>query len=88
MYIFLGKTIELFAWIVPVNFNYESIVDRGGYNAQSFLNMTPDEISEAAPRPVLWKKCNGNTINLINWSSFQQYYTINKSIKEVIFSKA
>ena len=44
------KTLKTFAWIVPIKLNYESIE---GSMAQSFLKMTPDEISEAAPRPVL-----------------------------------
>ena len=49
--------LEIFAWIVSVKLNYESVVDREGSNAHSFLKMTPDEISEAAPRPVLRKRC-------------------------------
>ena len=49
--------LDIFAWIVSVKLNYESVVDREGSNAHSFLKMTPDEISEAAPRPVLRKRC-------------------------------
>ena len=49
--------LEIFAWIVSVKLNYESVVDREGSKAHSFLKMTPDEISEAALRPVLWKRC-------------------------------
>ena len=56
-YIFPVKTIEIFARIVPAKLNYESIVDRGGSKGQSFLKMTPDKTSEAAPRSVLWKRC-------------------------------
>ena len=56
-YIFPVKTIEIFAWIVPTKLNYEGTLDRGGSKAQSILKMTPDGISEAAPRSVLWKRC-------------------------------
>ena len=55
--IFPAKTKEIFAGSVPIKLNYESMVDRGGTKAQSILKMTPDEISEAVPRPVLWKRC-------------------------------
>ena len=47
------ETIEIFAVIFPTKLNYESIVDRGGSKSPSLLKMTPQEISEAAPRPVL-----------------------------------
>ena len=39
----------MFSGIVQTKSNYESIVERRGFKAQSFLNKTPDEISEAAP---------------------------------------
>ena len=61
-YIFPIKTLDIFTWIVPVKLNYESIVDRGVSKAQSFLKMTADEMSETAPRPVLWKKCLENIL--------------------------
>ena len=41
------KTIETFAWIVPVKLNYESIVDRRGSKAPFLLKMNLQEISEA-----------------------------------------
>ena len=43
----------MFSGIVQTKLNYESIVERRGFKAQSFLQLTPDEISEAAPRLVL-----------------------------------
>ena len=52
-YMFPVETIEIFAVIFPTKLNYESIVDRGGSKSPSLLKMTPQEISEAAPRPVL-----------------------------------
>ena len=55
--VFPVKTIEIFAWIVPVKLNYESTLERGGSKTQYFLKMTPDEISEAAARSILWKRC-------------------------------
>ena len=52
-YIFPFKTIDIFVRIVPVKLNYESIADRRVPKAQFFLKMTPNDISDAAPRPVL-----------------------------------
>ena len=51
MYIFAAKTVEIFSGIVQTKLNCESIVERQGFKAQSFLKMTPDEI--LAPRPLL-----------------------------------
>ena len=52
-YVFPVKTVLIFACIVPVKLNYESIVDIRGSKAPFLLKMTPDDISEAAARPVL-----------------------------------
>ena len=50
--------------------------------------MTPDEISEADPRPVLLKEVlRKYSINLIYVSKFLSIL-YHKPIKEVIFSKA
>ena len=46
------ETIEIFAEIFPTKLNYESIVDRRGSKPLSLVEMTPEEISEAVPRPV------------------------------------
>ena len=43
----------MFASFVPIKLNHESMVDRRGSEAPSLLKMTPDEITEASPRPVL-----------------------------------
>ena len=51
--IFPVKTIEYFAGVFPTKLNYESIVERRGSKSPSLLKMTFQEISEAAPRPVL-----------------------------------
>ena len=52
-YVFPLKALEIFAWIVPVKLNYESIVDGRGSKVSSFLKMALNEISEAAPRSVV-----------------------------------
>ena len=59
-YIFAVKTVEMFSGIVQTKLNYESIVERRGFKAQSFLKKTPDEISEAAP--ALGKTCLENIL--------------------------
>ena len=59
-YIFAVKTVEMFSGIVQTKLNYESIVERRGFKAQSFLKKTPDEISEAAP--ALGKTCQENIL--------------------------
>ena len=47
------------------------MIDRRGSKAPSLLKMTPDEISEADPRPVLLKEVLRKfTINLIYVSRF------------------
>ena len=53
IYISPAKTLQIFAGIFPTTLNYESIVDRRGSKSPSLLKMTPQEISEAAPRPIL-----------------------------------
>ena len=50
----------MFSGIVQTKLNYESIVERRGFKAQSFLKKTPDEISEAAP--ALGKTCQENIL--------------------------
>ena len=68
------KTFENFAWIVPTKLNYESIVDGRGSKSPSLLKMTPEEISEAAPRPAPWKRCLENTlINLLKFLAILQH---------------
>ena len=63
---FHSKALEIFAGIVPVKLNFESIVDRRGSKVSSLLTMAVNEISEAAPRLLCV------IINLI-YQSFQQY---------------
>ena len=63
---FHSEALEIFAWIVPVKLNFESIVDRRGSKVSSLLTMAVNEISEAAPRLLCV------IINLI-YQSFQQY---------------
>ena len=60
--IFPVKTIEIFTWIIPVKLNYESMVDRRGLKSPYILKMNPQEISEAATRTVLWRKCSENIL--------------------------
>ena len=40
-YIFPVKTLEFFAWIVPVKLNYQSVVDRGGVRPNPSCNWLP-----------------------------------------------
>ena len=61
-YIFRVKTIKAFTWFVPVKLNYESMVDRWGSKAPSFLKMNYQEISEAGPIPFFWKRCAENIL--------------------------
>ena len=70
--IFPVKTVESFAGIISVKLNYESIVDIRGSKALFLLKITPDKISKAASRPVLWKTevLGKSFLNLINLSKF------------------
>ena len=76
------ETIKPFARTFPKKVNYESIVDRGRFKAQSFLKMTPNEMSDGSERGV--KK---DFINVVNLSKFLAIL-YRKPIEEVIFSKA
>ena len=73
-YVFTLKTLETFAWIVPVKLNYQSKAGRQGSKAPSLLKMTPDEISEAAPRSVLWKKLSKFSAILIHKQTYKGGY--------------
>ena len=82
------ETIEIFAGIFPNKLNYEPIVDREVSKSPYLLKITSQEISEATPRPVLWKRCLENILQiLLIYQSSSQYYTINKPLKDFIFNK-
>ena len=85
-YILPVKTIDILAWIVPAKLNYESIVNRLGSNVSSLLKMTPQEMLEAALRPVLWKRYS-EIFSQSYLSKFLAIFTISKPNKEVIFRK-
>ena len=85
-YILPVKTIDILAWIVPGKLNYESKEDRQGSNASSLLKMTPQEMLEAALRPVLWRRY-WEIFSQSDLSKFLAIFTIRKPNKEVIFGK-
>ena len=88
-YISPVKTIDIFAWIVSVKLNYESIINIRGSKVPFLLkNNFPGNV-KSIPKTCSLKEVLRNVLQILfMYQSFYQYYTINKPIKEVIFSKA
>ena len=59
-YIFPVKTIEIFAWIVPVKLNYESIVDRGGPRVFEVFKNLIFKLEKNFPES--FKRCNWKNV--------------------------
>ena len=73
-YIFPVKTIEIFAWIVPTKWNYESTVDTGekvgGQISISPKNDFPGNIISSSKTCSLKEVLRKYSINFINLSKF------------------
>ena len=89
--IFPVKTLEIFAWIVPVKLNYESINYETMRGVQGSILPKSDSQWNMRSSPITYfvKEVLGKLfINLINLSKFLAILYHKQTFKEVIFSKA